>query len=153
VNTTLGYAEEIVFSKSDIAKKQLEEAINQFTSENFLCSLTLAGAAEEIFAGLLRAQDKKPVIEASYSAIERLRENLKVNVMENKRKKEVFRDWNHAKNRSKHHDKSEDYNITFNPCDEAYWMIKRALTNSGMLNVSISNESDFENWIIINVCL
>jgi len=150
---TLGYTNEVVFSNTDIARIQLEEAIKQFISENFLCSLTLAGAAEEIFAGLLRVQNRDPAIEASYSAIEKMRENLKTDVMENKNKREVIREWNNAKNRLKHHDENKGDNITFNPCDEAYGMIKRALVNSSMFDITINNEKDFENWIIIHVCL
>jgi len=151
--STLGYKNAEIFQKKDIAKLQLIEAINLFVSENFLCSLTLAGAAEELFAGLLRSLDKKPVIEDSINRIKEIRENIGITVMEERTKSEIIKEWNHAKNRIKHHDADESKTVYFNDCDEAYWMIKRAILNAESLGISIPNKLDFENWVIIKACL
>jgi len=150
---TLGYKEPETFRKSDVARMQLVEAICLFVREQFIPSLTLAGAAEELLAGLLRADGKQPTIEESFSSIKKIRDNVGLAAMANKTKSEVIAEWNHAKNRTKHQDKDEASSITLNDCDEAYWMIKRALDNANKLGITIPNVNDFENWVIINVCL
>ena len=45
---------------------------------------------------------------------------------------------------------TENESITLNLCDEAYWMIRRALENAEKLHISIENSHDFENWFVIN---
>lgn len=150
---TIGYKESETFRKIEIAKAQLIDAIWLFTQEHFISSLTLAGAAEELFAGHLKTEGKKPIIEQSFDIIKKSREELRLPTMENKSKSEVIAEWNHSKNRFKHHDKNEAQFITLNDCDEAYWMIKRALENAKKLDVSIPNGIDFENWVIINICI
>ena len=51
----------------------------------------------------------------------------------------------------KHHGKEDDEVLTINLFDEAYWMIKRSLTNAKRLEIRIKNQLDFENWIVINI--
>ena len=51
---TLGYEDDTTLSKSDVARVQLEEAIARFNACKFLPAITLARAAEEIFAKLLQ---------------------------------------------------------------------------------------------------
>lgn len=41
--------------------------------------------------------------------------------------------------------------MVLNLFDEAYWMIRRALANTKSLSLQISNEVDFENWVIVNI--
>ena len=43
----------MIISKLDAARIQLDAAIDHFFNGNHVCALTLAGAAEDIFAGLL----------------------------------------------------------------------------------------------------
>ena len=150
---TLGITEKIEYRKFDIAIAQLFEAISMFINKKFLLSISLAGASEEIFAGLLKIKDEQPIIEKSISRIEELRKNTDFSVMGKKNKRDIIREWNHVKNRTKHHDKDEGEFISFNACDEAYWLIKRALENAKQLGVNINNEQEFDNFIIINVCL
>lgn len=71
--------------------------------------------------------------------------------MGNKSAKEMIDSWNAARNSLKHLVGPEDEPITLNFCDEAYWMIKRALENAKRLQLKISNEQDFENWVVVNV--
>lgn len=150
---SLGITEVETFRKDEIAKIQLAELIELFVAENFICAITLAGASEELFAGLVRSQGKSPAIEDSYIQIESIQDETSLNVMERKKKRDVIRDWNHVKNRTKHHDKDESEVIEFNACDEAYWLIKRSLANCKLLGMSISNENTFENWVIVKACL
>lgn len=151
--STLGYKDHERYRKVDIAKIQLEEAIRLFVREKFICSLTLAGAAEEIFAGFLRTKGESPAVEKAIAKIVEIRNGIGVSAMGGRNRKEIICQWNFAKNKSKHHDPDDDEYIAFNECDEAYWMIKRALSNAKECSVPISNEHEFENWVISRVCL
>lgn len=73
--------------------------------------------------------------------------------MGNRPKNMIFNEWNTARNTLKHHGKESDEAITINLFDEAYWMIKRALSNATKLNITIDNEIDFESWVVININL
>lgn len=148
---TLGYSDEERLARSDIAKIQLEKAIDLFIFEQFIPSITLAGAAEEIFGKLLLCQKMMPVLEESFGAIQGIRDAVGLNLMDGKSKKEIIKDWNYARNNLKHYDLTDEEFVVLNTCDEAYWMIKRALNNAGRLGVVIKNHNDFENWVIINV--
>lgn len=150
---TLGYEDDTQISKSDIGRTQLTEAIALFLGEKFLSAITLAGAAEEVLARLLNARGEQSVVEASFKEIQKLRESTGLAVMENRPKNEIFSQWNNARNTLKHHNERAEETVTINLFDEAYWMIKRALANASKLDISIHNESDFENWCIINLHL
>ena len=149
---TLGYTKTRTLKKIEIANIQLSEAINLFLSEKFISSLTLASASEELFAGLLSCKEESPIIEKSISLIKKTDETL-VNDFSLKNKKQIIKKWNYIKNKTKHHDKKDDLCLTFNACDEAYWMIKRSLSNSKKLHVNIQNEQNFNNWVIEKICL
>ena len=79
---TLGYEDDTEISKSEIACEQLTEAITLFLQQKFLCAVTLAGAAEGIFAGVLNAHGEKAIVERSVEAIEKLREATGLEEME-----------------------------------------------------------------------
>lgn len=150
---TLGHENDTLITKSEVAKVQLNEAIALFLAGKYLCAITLSGAAEEIFARLLNAQGKKSIVESSFQTIQDVREKTGLPAMGSRPKNEIFNEWNTARNTLKHHGKESDEPIRINLFDEAYWMIKRALSNAKGMNVEISNELDFENWIIMNINL
>lgn len=72
---TLGYMDARIFSKIDLVRIKLNAAIKLFIEEEFICSLTLAGAAEEIFSGLMRYQGKTLAIELACSSIDITKKN------------------------------------------------------------------------------
>ena len=148
---TLGFEDDVRITKSEIAQVQLVQAIELFVAKKFLPSITLAGAAEEIFARLLSLRGDTPVIEQSYKEIQRIKEVTGLSAMGDKPKNQIFNEWNSAKNNLKHHNESDGDFILLNVFDEAYWMIKRALANSEKLGVRIQNETDFDNWIVENI--
>lgn len=150
---TLGFEEDTIISKSEIARVQLTEAISLFIQQKFLCSVTLAGAAEDVFAGLLEAKGKKAIVEHSAETIDKIREASGLAVMGSLPRNKIFNLWNFARNTVKHHSKKEECMITINFFDEAYWMIKRALSNASNLGIPISNKIDFESWCIIELHL
>jgi hypothetical protein len=150
---TLGITNSENYEKSVIAMVQLNEAINLFVNKKFIPSITLAGASEEIFAGLLVCKGMIPVLEESYSMIENVRTKTGLNLMEGRSRRDIIKEWNHIKNRTKHHDKDENDSLKFNACDEAYWLIRRSIANAKSLNLKVLKEPEFENWVIINACL
>jgi len=73
--------------------------------------------------------------------------------MGGKSDKEIVDEWNATRNAFKHLGAPDEECITINLCDEAYWMIKRALANAQKLQLPIENIVEFENWVIININL
>lgn len=150
---SIGYGTEKTYTKSELALIQLQEAIDLFVQEKYIPSITLAGSSEEVFAALLRAKGHKPIIEESYFYIEFLGKELGIQAFQNIKKEEAIKEWNHIRNRTKHHNKNENQEIIFNACDEAYWLIKRAIANSASLGVKAKNEYVFSSWEIEKLCL
>lgn len=148
---TLGYEVDTTITKTEVASVQLIEAIDLFLAGKFLCAITLAGASEEILARLLNARGDKSIVEDSFGAIQHIREVTGITVMDGRPRNEIFNKWNSARNSLKHHGKADDEALRINLFDEAFWMIKRALVNAEKLNVSIRNQLDFENWVIVNI--
>ena len=141
----------VQIAKREIARIQLVEAINLFLAEKYIPCITLAGAAEEIFARLLNQTGRSSIAEISIEHIQKIREETGLCVMGGRPKNEIFNLWNSARNALKHHNKSDDDFVLLHLFDDAYMMIRRALFNANELGVLISNQQDFENWIVSNV--
>lgn len=150
---TLGYESDQQIPKSEIARIQLVEAITLFFEGNFICSITLAGAAEGVYAGILEDEGTASVVEESAAAIQRIRESSTLDPFEGKPQNQIYSAWNAARNDLKHHGKGKSAIVTINLFDESFWMIKRALANAQKLGASISNAHDFENWVVANINL
>jgi hypothetical protein len=130
---TLGFEDNTTLSSNEIALRQLCESINLFTDSRFLPALTLAGAAEEIFGKKLILRSIQPAVKESAQSILALRIKLGLTSLREVSEKDIIGQWNSARNTAKHLVKSEDELITLNLCDEAYWLIKRALRNVDLL--------------------
>ncbi len=148
---TLGFEPDTIISKLEIAQRQLDEAVTLFLKGDYVCSLTLAGAAEGIFAGLLNQKGNPSVVEESFEAIQRIRGKIGLPVMGDKKNTEIFNQWNDARNKLKHHGKKESETVKLNLFDEAYWMLRRCIASTDMLGISIRNRDNFENWIVVNI--
>ena len=148
---SLGYEDETRISKLEIARVQLCEAISLFLANKYVCSITLAGAAEAVLAGLAKQSGGTSIVEDSAKAIQELRQTTNLSIGGSMNKNDLFTAWNLSRNRLKHHDKEEAETIVINLFDEAYWMIRRAIANAAKIELTIENKVDFENWIIINV--
>lgn len=158
MNPTLGYVDNVDLSKDEIGRVQLVEAINLFLQENWICAITLAGAAEAVFAGILEKIGLSSVVEDSIEAINCIRgmsdvQRHTLNPMQGKTDKAIYNKWNEARNHLKHHNKKEQSTVKLNLFDEAYWLIKRALMNAQKAKIEICNKQEFENWIILNINL
>jgi hypothetical protein len=149
----LGYEDDIKLPKSEIGRVQLERAINLFLDGDYLCAITLAGAAEAIYAGILEDEGLSSAVEDSVSAIQVIRESTSLFPMGGKPNNQLFNGWNAARNDLKHHGKGKASIVSINLFDEAFWMVKRALENARKLDITIVNSQDFENWVIMNINL
>jgi hypothetical protein len=141
----------VQIEKREIAQIQLIEAINLFMAERYISCITLAGAAEEIFARLLNQVGSRSITEISVEEIEKIREKTGLCVMGGKPANQIFNLWNSARNSLKHHNKNDEEMVALHPFDDAYMMIRRALFNAKELGVPIGNDQDFENWLIVNI--
>jgi len=148
---TIGYEEDSTLSKRQIAETQLREAISLFTCGKFICALTLAGAAEEILARLLNARGEKSSVEVSVAAVMEAKAKTRMSGLRTVSESQLFQSWNSGRNSAKHHGPRDDDPVVMKTCDEAFWMIRRALQNAQRLGLSIENEQEFENWVAINV--
>jgi hypothetical protein len=148
---TLGYSENTTISKLEIAKLQLNQAISLFLIQKFVCAITLAGASEAVLAGLLTAKSQPSVVEDSTRVIDKIREYTGLKPAGGMKNNEIYKHWNSARNKLKHHSKDEDEYFAVNLFDETYWMIKRALANAKKLDLEIEIADEFENWVIINI--
>jgi hypothetical protein len=144
----LGFKGLEVFRKSEVAINQLTQAIELFLRLNFICSLTLAGAADAIFAGLLESKGQKPSHEVSYDLLRSFRAVLDLDpAIEQQSKTSIFKMWNSGRNTLKHHNQHDEIEFEMNDCDEAYWMIRRALRNATALELVVLNKDQFNTWV------
>lgn len=148
---TLGFEDPTTLRKEEIALIQITEAISLFTAQRFLPSVTLAGAAEEILGNLLIRKGERPTVKDAAKAIVQLRETLGISAMDGKSEGKIVDGWNESRNALKHLIGAEDVPMTLNLCDEAFWMIRRALDNAKRLGLDVPNSQEFENWVVVNV--
>jgi hypothetical protein len=148
---TLGYEEDSAVTKQAVAIAQLEGAIALFVSEKWICAVTLAGAAEGVLSGLLAARRRPSATEETVAQVGQLRKQTGLTIACNASSRDMFRHWNNARNLLKHHSPGEEEVFTVNLCDEAYWMIRRALRNAKELSLVVRNSDEFENWAVVNI--
>ncbi len=147
------FEEDLTLSKQEIAKVQLEDAIELFLERKWISAVTLAGAAEEIFARLLNLRGEPSAAEETWKEIEEVRATTGLPYAGSRTKKEAFHEWNEMKNALKHHSGKDQDPLTFNAFDAAFEMINRANINGERLGVSAENRQEFENWCIENIFL
>ncbi|WP_130536323.1 hypothetical protein [Thiomicrorhabdus indica] len=134
-----------LYTAEEIAEKQLLTALELYQKGDFLCTITLAGAAEEILGKRLR----KLNIEPSF-------ERIKNSIMEVARKfgekdpsaDKVLGDLlNLTRNELKHY--SGDEVLEFDLAEDSYEMLERAITNYILLTGTV-HEAMFGFWTSIN---
>ena len=131
-------------TKLEAAKQQLTTAIQLFFSGDYLSSLTLAGAAEEIL-GKLSKRAGKPV---AVDEITRYHgDDLDRTIPEGQRKTVVLGVLNRARNQAKHANDPEDTHVVFDHT-EPLQMIMRALPMANNLDGSMSEYKEIlDAWI------
>lgn len=137
-----------IVAKRDVGILQLEDAIRLFLEKRYLSAITLAGAADAIFCGLIEAAGGKVPSEATWAQIEHIR-SLGIPLAGTITKKEAFKNWNETRNRLKHHDSGKDsYLLEVFEIDEAYHWIDRARHSASLLDIEPANMLDFDNCVI-----
>ena len=111
---TLGFEDHSTLSKRDIARVQLVEAITLFLGGKFLCSITLAGAAESVLAGLLSTLGERSAVEESTDSWKQIASQIGLKVFKFKNDTDYYNDWNQARNAIKHQSKYESERLTIN---------------------------------------
>jgi len=144
----LSFEKNVVLSKAEIALVQLEDAIELFMAGKRLSVITLAGAADGIFAGLLKQRGEKNAAEDTWKHIEEMRANTGMSYAGDRTKKEAFTEWNEHRNRLKHHDNRDEDTLEFSAFDQAYYAIQRANADAEKLGVEAKNRQEYENWLI-----
>ncbi|MCQ4266273.1 hypothetical protein NAV28_03495 [Pseudomonas stutzeri] len=116
-------------NKIDVARRQLETAIELFFSGGDLVSvITLSGAAEEIFGKIANSLNKVNAIDFVVKSHQSL--GLKVT------RKYITDQAYLVKNALKHADREGDESIEFDEQQEAIAMLSRALTNFSKVNMA-----------------
>jgi hypothetical protein len=126
----------ITISKLDAAVHQLNLAINLFLAGDYLASLTLSGAAEDILAGLCTAAGK-PV--AADSIADYHEKDVDPAVPAGKRRGVVFTVLNRARNAAKHASKADESTVEVDQIHPLQ-MIMRAVGMCASLTEKPSHE-------------
>lgn len=140
---------EKTYSKVELAKTQLNKAIALFLSEHdFVCALTLAGAAEEILGRSLQARGDKNSLQSKYEALKPVRDMFG---SDQKGWQHFANEENYAKNSVKHmSDDSEMVSLDLEAA--ACWMIVRACDNYERLGFERTPLMlEFEDWFHRNI--
>lgn len=117
-------------TKEEIATHQLERAISLLVDEqDFICAITLAGAAEEIFGKILTKNDKQPYFKEYIESYLQITNGI---LYLNKKEKDVADERNKVRNELKHLCDGNDVLIINS---EAKDMIDRAINNMLKLNI------------------
>lgn len=143
--------EDSEIGKDILAKVQLEDAIDLFLMGKRISAITLAGAADSIFSGLLEQQGKLPAAKEVWEHIVEIRKKIGLAYAGSRTEKDAFNEWNRSKNRLKHHDGKEEETLIINFFDEAYLSIQRANSDGDKLGVLAKNRQEYENWLIENI--
>lgn len=149
----LSFEPNVSLKKSEIAILQLEDAIDLFMAGKRISVITLAGAADGIFAGLLEQQGETSAAEDTWTHIEEVRKNSGMAYAGDRTKKDAFNEWNSHRNRLKHHDKRDEEILEFSAFDQAYHAIQRANADAKKLGLKARNLQDYENWVIETICM
>ncbi|MES2103622.1 MAG: hypothetical protein V4634_06340 [Pseudomonadota bacterium] len=131
-------------TKLEAAKHQLAVAIQLFFYEDYLSSLTLAGAAEEIL-GKLSMRAGKPV---AVDEITRYHaDDVDAAILEGQRKAVLLGILNRGRNQAKHANDPEETHVVFDHT-EPLQMIMRALPMAHNLDGSMSEYKEkLDAWI------
>ncbi|MGC8101887.1 hypothetical protein [Metapseudomonas otitidis] len=116
-------------NKMEIAHQQLELALELFMSKtNYICAITLAGAAEEIFADLVKHRGGENHLYTQKRLIERI-EKKSISIKQLADIRHLYR------NALKHADRDPDAILEFDEVLEAKAFLCGALTNYFKLDI------------------
>lgn len=133
----------------EISMEQLEDAIELFLAENYVSAITLAGASDAIFSGVLEKKGLDPISVETWKDISEVRENTGLSYGGDFTRKELFHQWNNIRNRLKHYNGEKDKIVLeFFPEDDAYEAIRRSLAGADKVGLEPRNKFDFDKYVI-----
>ena len=132
-----------------IALIQLETAILLFLREqNYLCAITLAGAAEEIFGTFSKKKTSETIYEHLCKGMkDELNYKFKHLDLKFEEKEVGHRFLNFHRNELKHFHNPENEEIEIDPEFEAICLIFRAIYNMTSCKIITENAEDFMKWL------
>ncbi|NKC11951.1 MAG: hypothetical protein GKR94_07045 [Gammaproteobacteria bacterium] len=140
---------EQIYSRIDLAKEQLEVALSLFFDHaSYASSITLAGAAEEIFGKALIHQGKEAVLDWKLKEM-----NVVHSLLHRKDiiRKEFFAEENKIRNMLKHFDSNDDDSFTADLEEAACWILVRACENASKLDIELDRFQDLDDWFYANI--
>jgi len=114
------------YTKKDIALSQLRRAIQLYAQEDYVCALTLAGAAEEIFGKIVEKYSGTNALEEDIKAVDKVAAFFGTESIGRKR---LIQKRNKARNELKHNEPVYNGLIESDFKLEAEALIDRALQN------------------------
>jgi hypothetical protein len=130
--------------KINLAKEQLEDAIDMLVNGRYISCLTLAGAAEEVFTALADAKLGKNPFNIIHEII-----NYDLAAEGNQKiSRGKFRKVrNNARNLVKHHDQGDDESVHINRRGQAVVTLGQAMISADMLEVKYKNKRKYNAWL------
>lgn len=134
-------------NRLDMAKRQLETALGlYFDGTDLYSTITLAGAADEIFGQVLRASGKEPRLEEIAKSVAAIHKKLYGDELA---PKTVAERANHARNALKHWSSNQPIEVTFDLIEEAKDMLERGIANYWALYGDLSDPMErFEREVL-----
>ena len=116
------------YDRIALATEQLNTALTLFLDhQSYPSSITLAGAAEEIFGNELTVRGLQSTLESSFASMAEFHRMLHRTELD---RKTFFSKENLARNALKHLQKDKGPTITIDLEESACWMLVRAIQNS-----------------------
>ena len=130
--------------KINLAKEQLEDAIDMLIRGRYISCLTLAGAAEEVFTGLANAKLGKNPFNLIHEIINC---DLAAEGHQQISRGNFRKVRNRARNLVKHHDQGDDESIHINRRGQALATLSQAIISADMLDVKYKNKRKYNVWV------
>ena len=129
-----------------MALTQLETALRlYFEGVDYYSTITLSGAADEIFGQLLKVQGKEPRLESIKTSVSAIFERLYGRPLN---PSQVAERANYARNALKHWGEGQPFSVEFDAIEEAKDMLERAISNYWALTSDLSPAMErFQNDI------
>ncbi len=130
--------------KINLAREQLEDAIDMLVNGRYISCLTLAGAAEEVFTALADAKLGKNPFNLIHELI-----NYDLVAQGHKQiSRGKFRKVrNGARNLVKHHDQGDNESVHINRREQAVATLGQAMISADMLEVKYKNKRKYNAWL------
>lgn len=130
--------------KINLAKEQLEDAIDMLVNGRYISCLTLAGAAEEVFTAFASTKlDKNP-----FNLIhELINYDLAAEGQQQISRGKFRKVRNSARNLVKHHDQGNDESMHLDRRGQALATLRQAIISAEVLEVKYKNKRKYNAWL------